>query len=105
MKPNRHSKTRCGQERFRSIAKSYFRRADGVVLMYDCSDAATFESIKEWLHMIDDSNDKKIPIVIIGNKIDLRETNRANKRVIEYAEGLKLAQVNTDTTSHTHTHT
>jgi len=26
---------RCGQERFRSIAKSYFRRADGVVNYQD----------------------------------------------------------------------
>jgi GTPase SAR1 family protein len=62
--------------------------------MYDCSNLSSFENIKEWLHVVEECNDKQIPIVIIGNKIDIREINRLNKRVIEYEDGLKIAQVN-----------
>lgn len=83
---------RCGQERFRSIAKSYFRKADGVVLMYDCSCEESFLNVREWVEIINETSDKHIPIVIIGNKIDLREEIRNNGRFVFKEEGLKLAQ-------------
>jgi len=84
---------RCGQERFRSIAKSYFRRADGVVLMYDCTYEKSFLNVKDWLSIIEESSDKQIPIIIIGNKTDLRDEIRKQRRVVEYSDGLKLAKV------------
>lgn len=83
---------RCGQERFRSIAKSYFRQADGVVLMYDCTCEKSFLNVREWVEIINETSDKRIPIVIIGNKIDLREEIRHNGRFVLKQEGLKLAQ-------------
>ena len=44
----------CGQERFRAIAKSYFRRADGVVLMYDCTYERSFLNVREWIITVHD---------------------------------------------------
>lgn len=41
--------------RFRSIAKSYFRRADGVLLLYDCSYERSFMSVREWVDSIEAS--------------------------------------------------
>jgi GTPase SAR1 family protein len=61
--------------------------------MYDCSNCNSFDNIQEWLHVVEECNDKQIPIIIIGNKIDIRETNRLNKQVIEYEDGKKLAKV------------
>ena len=49
----------CGQERFRSIAKSYFRRADGVVLMYDVTCEQSFLNVREWIQSINDNSDKR----------------------------------------------
>lgn len=96
----------CGQERFRSIARSYFRKADGVVLMYDCTYERSFLNIREWMLIINENGlnsnstgtgdstiDKRIPIILVGNKTDLRDACRqANKRVIEHEDGLKLAK-------------
>jgi len=83
----------CGQERFRSIAKSYFRRADGVVLMYDVTCEQSFLNVREWIQTITDITDRTIPIIIIGNKTDLRDSYAKNgTRVIDYQEGLKFAK-------------
>ncbi|KAL0979813.1 hypothetical protein UPYG_G00190070 [Umbra pygmaea] len=63
----------AGQERFRSIAKSYFRRADGVLLLYDVTCERSFLNVREWVDMIEDASQEDIPIMLVGNKCDLRE--------------------------------
>ncbi|XP_004717589.1 ras and EF-hand domain-containing protein, partial [Echinops telfairi] len=63
----------AGQERFRSIAKSYFRRADGVLLLYDVTCEKSFLNVREWVDMIEDATQESIPIMLVGNKADLRE--------------------------------
>uniref|UniRef100_A0A3P8QA87 EF-hand domain-containing protein n=1 Tax=Astatotilapia calliptera TaxID=8154 RepID=A0A3P8QA87_ASTCA len=63
----------AGQERFRSIAKSYFRRADGVLLLYDVTCEKSFLNIREWVDMIEDVSHEDIPIMLVGNKSDLRQ--------------------------------
>ncbi|XP_059193477.1 ras and EF-hand domain-containing protein homolog [Centropristis striata] len=63
----------AGQERFRSIAKSYFRRADGVLLLYDVTCEKSFLNVREWVDMIEDVSQEDIPIMLVGNKSDLRQ--------------------------------
>uniref|UniRef100_A0A8C9TFX6 RAS and EF-hand domain containing n=1 Tax=Scleropages formosus TaxID=113540 RepID=A0A8C9TFX6_SCLFO len=63
----------AGQERFRSIAKSYFRRADGVLLLYDVTCEKSFLNVREWVDMIEDVSQEDIPIMLVGNKVDLRK--------------------------------
>ncbi|XP_049752845.1 ras and EF-hand domain-containing protein [Elephas maximus indicus] len=67
----------AGQERFRSIAKSYFRRADGVLLLYDVTCEKSFLNVREWVDMIEDATHESIPIMLIGNKADLRDAAAA----------------------------
>ncbi|KAM9392370.1 ras and EF-hand domain-containing protein homolog [Pholidichthys leucotaenia] len=63
----------AGQERFRSIAKSYFRRADGVLLLYDVTCEQSFLNVREWVDTIEDVAHDNIPIMLVGNKCDLRK--------------------------------
>ncbi|XP_057213452.1 ras and EF-hand domain-containing protein isoform X2 [Triplophysa rosa] len=62
----------AGQERFRSIAKSYFRRADGVLLLYDVTCEKSFLNVREWVDVIEDVSQDDIPIMLVGNKTDMR---------------------------------
>ena len=39
--------------RHRSIAKSYFRRCDGVLLLYDCMYERSFINVREWMTAIE----------------------------------------------------
>ncbi|XP_038625837.1 ras and EF-hand domain-containing protein isoform X4 [Tachyglossus aculeatus] len=84
----------AGQERFRSIAKSYFRRADGVLLLYDVTCEKSFLNVREWVEMIEDATHESIPIMIVGNKADLREatsTQEPKYVPINYGEKLAMA--------------
>ncbi|NXY08285.1 RASEF protein, partial [Pteruthius melanotis] len=81
----------AGQERFRSIAKSYFRRADGVLLLYDVTCEKSFMNVREWVDMIEDATHENIPIMMVGNKADLRQavTEQGQKCVpLNYGEKL-----------------
>ena len=42
----------AGQERFRTITTSYFRGAQGILLVYDVTDRGSFENIRNWVSQI-----------------------------------------------------
>ncbi|XP_033293727.1 ras and EF-hand domain-containing protein isoform X2 [Orcinus orca] len=82
----------AGQERFRSIAKSYFRRADGVLLLYDVTCEKSFLNVREWVDMIEDAAHNSIPIMLVGNKADLRDAAEAEgQKCVPGYFGEKLA--------------
>lgn len=59
------------------MARSYFKNADGVIIVYDVNSRNTFESIKFWLSEFEstsknfDSSLAKRPVLLLGNKKDL----------------------------------
>ncbi|NWJ03569.1 RASEF protein, partial [Crypturellus undulatus] len=82
----------AGQERFRSIAKSYFRRADGVLLLYDVTCERSFLNVREWVDMIEDATHENIPIMMVGNKADLRQAvTEQGQKCVPINCGEKLA--------------
>lgn len=36
-------------DRYRSITKQFFRKADGVVVVYDITSEQTFTAVRQWL--------------------------------------------------------
>ncbi|KAM9376673.1 ras and EF-hand domain-containing protein [Pholidichthys leucotaenia] len=81
----------AGQERFRSIARSYFRKAHGVLLLYDVTSENSFLNIRAWMDQIQDSTDEKIPMCVIGNKVDLREEH-PGRSCVSRLHGEQLAR-------------
>lgn len=61
----------AGQERFRTITTSYFRGAQGILLVYDVEDRGSFENIRSWVAQINQHADLAVNKVLIGNKIDI----------------------------------
>eukprot|EP01125_Pyxidicula_operculata_P000843 TRINITY_DN1073_c0_g1_i3.p1 TRINITY_DN1073_c0_g1~~TRINITY_DN1073_c0_g1_i3.p1 ORF type:complete len:211 (-),score=13.86 TRINITY_DN1073_c0_g1_i3:201-833(-) len=76
----------CGQESFRSITRSYYRGAQGVLLVYDVTRRETFEHLGSWLEECTQSGEDNLTIVLVGNKCDLE-----SKRVVSFEEGKKFA--------------
>ncbi len=79
----------AGQERFRSLAANYIKKADGILLVYDITDNYSFNNIENWMLDITNKSDENVPVILIGNKSDLTEN-----RKIQYEDGLKLAEKN-----------
>lgn len=61
----------AGQERFRTITTSYFRGAQGILLVYDVTDRRSFESIRNWISQINQHADVHVNKILIGNKCDM----------------------------------
>ncbi|XP_076841951.1 EF-hand calcium-binding domain-containing protein 4B isoform X2 [Brachyhypopomus gauderio] len=82
----------AGQERYRSITKQFFRKADGVVVMYDITNEQTFTAVRSWLASVQEGAGEHIPIMLLGNKTDLegqREVQlRAGDRVAKDSQML-----------------
>ncbi|XP_071525121.1 ras and EF-hand domain-containing protein homolog isoform X1 [Panulirus ornatus] len=83
----------AGQERFRSITKTYFRRADGVFLLYDVTSERSFLNVRQWIQSIDEACEKRVPLVLCGNKADLRDSAEGEGRTtVTCADGERLAR-------------
>jgi len=65
----------AGQEKFRSITRSYYRGAAGALLVYDVTRRDTFEHLTSWLEDCLKYSSPNIVIMLIGNKSDL-DSNR-----------------------------
>ncbi|XP_023930249.1 ras and EF-hand domain-containing protein homolog isoform X4 [Lingula anatina] len=82
----------AGQERFRSITKQYFRKADGVLIMYDVTSESSFKSVRNWIASVQEGTDDGTVLMLVGNKVDLIECNY--RRVIKTKDGEHLADEN-----------
>ncbi|KAH3722560.1 Rab GTPase [Pelomyxa schiedti] len=77
----------AGQERFRTITRSYYRGAQGIIIIYDVTDLASFGNVHQWLQEIDRYTDfSGVSILLIGNKSDM-----TNKREIDANTGQDFA--------------
>ena len=65
-----------GQERFRAINQNYYRRADCCLLVYDITDAKSFEACKYYSEQIKERCKKNIKTVLLGNKTDLESERK-----------------------------
>ena len=72
----------AGQERFaRVLLPTYFRKAKGVILVYDISNAKSFESLSErWMEQLNNhSSSDDLAKLLVGNKSDLEQSREVTK--------------------------
>ncbi len=79
----------AGQERFHTITTSYYRGAMGIMLVYDITNAKSFDNIAKWLRNIQEHASEDVEKMILGNKCDMED-----KRVIAKERGETIAREN-----------
>lgn len=77
----------AGQERFRSVTPAYCRNADGIIMMYDITDAKSFKDISFWLDKLSEYSPPDVHVLLLGSKLDLDE-----QRVIRKDMGKEQAR-------------
>ncbi len=85
-----------GQEYFKRFRKTYYIGAQAAFIVFDVCKRNSFANVKVWYKELKDFLHKKnIPIVIVGNKIDL-----SDQREVQYKDGMalvdELTRENTD---------
>ncbi|PON21292.1 hypothetical protein TGAM01_v209883 [Trichoderma gamsii] len=63
----------AGQERFRSLIPSYIRDSSVAVVVYDISNAKSFQNTKKWIDDVRAERGNDVIIVLVGNKTDLND--------------------------------
>ena len=69
----------AGQERYKAITSAYYKGAKGAFVVYDITRKASFDSIDKWVSDLTSAADKKLTIVVIGNKSDLEDQRQVTK--------------------------
>ncbi|KAL7320477.1 Ras-related protein Rab-18 [Mucor circinelloides] len=78
----------AGQERFRTLTSSYYRGAQGVILVYDVSNRDTFDALNTWWNEVNTyCSSPDVVKMIVGNKVD-----KESSRVVTYEEGANFAR-------------
>jgi small GTP-binding protein len=75
----------AGMERYKKITSTYYRGAQGAVVVFDLTNKTSFESVSKW---VDDFKQLSNPqyhqiIFIVGNKADLVDTREVSYQEIE----------------------
>ncbi|KAF5902867.1 ras-related protein Rab-18 [Clarias magur] len=77
----------AGQERFRTLTPSYYRGAQGVILVYDVTKRDSFTKLENWLSELETYCTRNDLVkMLVGNKID------KDSREVDRNEGLKFAR-------------
>ncbi|KAL8579717.1 hypothetical protein ACOMHN_034793 [Nucella lapillus] len=80
----------AGQERFQTITTTYYRGANGVIIVYDMNDDKSLESILKWIRDTEHYCSEDAVVVIVGSKKDLSpsqgNTRHGSEEVREFLE-------------------
>ncbi|XP_041827412.1 ras-related protein Rab-15-like [Melanotaenia boesemani] len=77
----------AGQERYQTITKQYYRRAQGIVFVYDITNEPSFQHIAKWASDVDEFAPNKVQMILVGNKAD-----DELRRQVMTDQGSKLAE-------------
>jgi len=79
----------AGQERFRTVTASFYRGANGILLVFDMTQKDSFEKISDWLQEVRNYTPENTPIMLVANKSDL-----ADRRTVSEDAARDFAQKN-----------
>jgi small GTP-binding protein len=79
-----------GQIRFRDLAYSYFRGARCAIAVFDISSRYTMERLDDWITNLHETV-RGCPLVIVGNKFDLRQIYGRTRPLVTLQEGIEYA--------------
>ena len=82
----------AGEEKFRSLTPMYYKNAAAVVLVYDCTNLDSFESVGKWMREIEENSSQNILIFLVSNKCDMADEEMVSiKQAMEYAKKIKAS--------------
>ncbi|EAR82677.1 Rab-family small GTPase (macronuclear) [Tetrahymena thermophila SB210] len=79
----------AGQEKYRSLMATNYRKAVGAILVYDITQTPSFTNLQQWLQDIKLQAEPDVVITLIGNKTDLESS-----RMVSTEQGQNFAKQN-----------
>ena len=76
----------AGEERFMFLLPTYCLGANAVMIIYDITNSKTLDKMYNWIEIIREKAGN-IPIILIGNKLDLEKSREISKE-----KGIKIVE-------------
>ena len=93
----------AGQEKFRSTTSIYFRRCNGIIILFDVTNRESFDNVKKWISEIDKYDCVYTEKILVGNKCDLEQKRVVSSEDAEkFANNMDMTYVETSAKKSTH---
>ncbi|CAD8185886.1 unnamed protein product [Paramecium octaurelia] len=76
----------AGQEKFKSLARLYYRDSNAALLVYDVTNYKSFQRVTDWINELNENSEPALKF-IVGNKID-----QVDKEEVSYDAAKQLAE-------------
>lgn len=84
----------AGEERYRSVMGSYYRRVMGIILVYDTTERRSYNHVDYWLSEIKKHGASDVKVLLVGSKCDACEQRQvAQETAATFAERKGLIYV------------
>lgn len=80
-----------GQANFETVRKHYYQGCSSIILVYSISDRNSFDNASKWLVEAYKYLGELPPIIVVGNKIDLRVTD-PDENYVSTQEGVEFTE-------------
>lgn len=80
----------AGQNQFQSIRKQFYLGANLALLIFDVTNKESFQNISNWINELESLITSRIPLVLVGNKIDLPDREVSFKDMNKFASKSEL---------------
>ena len=82
----------AGQEKFGGLREGYYQAAEGAIVMFDLGSGLTGRNVIPWIHNVR-SVVPNIPVIICGNKCDLRARKITGRIEAQDLPGVKYYEI------------
>lgn len=84
----------AGQERYRALAPMYYRAAAGAIIVYDITNKESWEDIYYWVEELKNNRDENLPILIVGNKYDMKKKMEVDcEKINKYCKDKNITNI------------
>ena len=74
-----------GQKKFSSVINPYYKKSDGILLVFDVTQESSFIALNDWITIIKEKA-PQANIILVGQKCDLFERVISEEKITELTE-------------------
>mgnify|MGYP006079673459 FL=1 len=67
-----------GDERYRTVLKTYLKHIHAVIIVYDVTNPESFNNVKQWVDFVESAHNGKVVYILLANKIDKKKERLVN---------------------------
>jgi small GTP-binding protein len=88
-----------GQRRFSGITSTYYKGAQGIILMYNSNDLESFNNLDYWVQSIRTNGKSNVPILVVGNQFDPETPQVTYQQALNFSQRISAKFIQIDVKS------